>query len=402
MQPIPPGSLTGRVVDPSGAVVAGAKLTATSQATGLKREATSASDGGFLIPLLPSGTYTLTAGASGFQSYEQQGLIVAVNTTVNTTIVLQLGAVTDSVRVEANAEQIETRSGTLGQTIEQRKIIELPLNGRNAATLILLTPGTADLNASNARGAGDTSLTFRYPGALSVTSSGSRADGVNYQLDGGSNRDPYLNVNNPTPNPDALEEFSVQTNSFSAEHGNATGAVVNMVTKAGSNAFHGSAFDYLRNGALNARNFFAPQHDLIKRNQFGGTLGGPIAKNRLFFFGSYQGMVLRNVSGASTAVVPTAAQRGGDFSNLLPGNQLVDPITRQPFAGNIIPSSRLDPITAKLFAGTAGAHRGRTGGCDSNVPTARAKTRCWAASIISSPIIAFTAGTFWPAIRSTP
>ena len=359
----PTGSLTGKVVDPSGAVVAGAKLTATSQATGLKREATSASDGGVLIPLLPSGTYTLTAGASGFQGYEQQGLIVAVNTTVNTTIVLQLGAVTDSVRVEANAEQIETRSGTLGQTIEQRKIIDLPLNGRNAATLILLTPGTADLNASNARGAGDTSLTFRYPGALSVTSSGSRADGVNYQLDGGSNRDPYLNVNNPTPNPDALEEFSVQTNSFSAEHGNATGAVVNIVTKAGSNAFHGSAFDYLRNGALNARNFFAPQHDLIKRNQFGGTLGGPISKNRLFFFGSYQGMALRNVSGASTAVVPTAAQRGGDFSNLLPGNQLVDPITRVPFAGNILPANRLDPITAKLFAGlpvpTAGDGRVR-------------------------------------------
>ena len=139
---------------------------------------------------------------------------------------------------------------------------------------------------------------------------------------------------------------------FSAEHGNATGAVVNIVTKAGSNAFHGSAFDYLRNGALNARNFFAPQHDLIKRNQFGGTLGGPIAKDRLFFFGSYQGMVLRNVSGASTAVVPTAAQRSGDFSSLLPGNQLVDPDhPRSPSPGNILPSSRLDPITAKLFAG---------------------------------------------------
>src|SRR5215510_2997594 len=331
----PTGSLTGKVVDPSGAVVAGAKLTATSQTTGLKREATSASDGGFLIPLLPSGTYTLTAGASGFQGYEQQGLIVAVNTTVNTTIVLQLGAVTDSVRVEANAEQIETRSGTLGQTIEQSKIIDLPLNGRNAATLILLTAGTADLNASNARGAGDTSLTFRYPGALSVTSSGSRADGVNYQLDGGSNRDPYLNVNNPTPNPDALEEFSVQTNSFSAEHGNATGAVVNMVTKSGTNQFHGSAFDFFRNGALNSRNFFAARHDLIKRNQFGGTMGGPIVKDKLFFFGSYQGTIQRSVSGASTAIMPTAAQRDGNFSALLPGTQLVDPITRQPFPGNI-------------------------------------------------------------------
>jgi hypothetical protein len=347
----PTGAVSGKVIDPSGSLIAGAKLAVTSQATGLRREATSGSDGGFLFPLLPPGTYNLTAEASGFRGYEQRGVIVPVNVTVNATITLQLGAVTESVQVEANAEQVETRSGTLGQTIEQRKIIDLPLNGRNAATLILLTPGTADLNAGNARGAGDTALTFRYPGALSVTASGSRADGVNYQLDGGSNRDPYLNVNNPTPNPDALEEFSVQTNSFSAEHGNATGAVVNIVTKAGTNELHGSAFEYLRNGALNARNFFAPRHDLIKRNQFGGTLGGPIVKDRLFFFGSYQGTVLRNLSGASTAVMPTAAQRSGNFSNLLPGTQLVDPITRQPFPGNIIPADRLNPITAKLMAG---------------------------------------------------
>jgi len=347
----PTGTISGKVVDPSGAVVSGAKLSVASQTTGLKREATSASDGGFLFPLLPPGTYNLSAEATGFRSYEQRGIIVSVNATVNATLALQLGSVSESVSVEANADQVETRSGTLSQTVEQRKIVELPLNGRNATTLIFLTPGTADLNASNARGAGDTALTFRYPGALSVTSSGSRADGVNYQLDGGSNRDPYLNVNNPTPNPDALEEFSVQTNSFSAEYGNATGAVVNMVTKSGSNALHGSAFEFLRNGSLNARNFFAPKHDSIKRNQFGGTLGGPIMKDRLFFFGSYQGMTLRNITAASTAVMATAAQRGGDFSGLLPGQQIVDPETRQPFPGNMIPSNRLNPITAKLFEG---------------------------------------------------
>src|SRR6266545_509089 len=125
----PTGSITGKVVDPSGSVIPGAKLSATSQTTGLRREATSASDGGFLLPLLPPGTYNLSAGANGFQGYEQHGLIVTVNATINTTVTLQLGAVTDSIRVEANAEQVETRSGTLGQTIEQRKIVELPLNG---------------------------------------------------------------------------------------------------------------------------------------------------------------------------------------------------------------------------------------------------------------------------------
>lgn len=345
------GGIAGRVVDPSGSVISGAKLSVESQTTGLRREAASAGDGGFIFPLLPPGTYNLTAEASGFRKYEQRGLVVPVNVTVSSAVALQLGSLTESVQVEANAGQINTQSGTLGQTIEARKIIELPLNGRNAATLILLTPGTADLNAGNARGAGDTALTFRYPGALSVTSSGARADGVNYQLDGGSNRDPYLNVNNPTPNPDALEEFSVQTNAFSAEHGNATGAVVNIVTKSGTNQFHGSAFEFFRNGALNSRNFFAARHDLIKRSQFGGTFGGPIVKDRLFFFGSYQGMILRSVSGASTAIVPTTAQRSGDFSSLLPGTRLVDPITREPFAGNLIPISRLNPITQKLFQG---------------------------------------------------
>jgi hypothetical protein len=345
------GGVAGRVVDPSGALVASAKLTITSQATGLHRDATTAADGGFVFPLLPPGAYNLVAEASGFRHYEQRGVTVPVNVTVSLTVTLQLGAISESVQVEGNAEQLATRSGTLSQTVEQRKIVELPLNGRNAASLILLTPGTADLNAGNARGAGDTSLTFRYPGALSVTSSGGRADGVNYQLDGGSNRDPYLNVNNPTPNPDALEEFSVQTNAFSAEHGNATGAVVNVVTKSGTNEFHGSGFEFFRNGALNARNFFAARHDLIKRSQFGGTMGGPIVKDRLFFFGSYQGTIQRSVSGASTAIMPTAAQREGNFSALLPSTQLVDPITRQPFPGNIIPTNRLDPITAKLFKG---------------------------------------------------
>jgi hypothetical protein len=345
----PTGTIAGRVVDPSGSVIVSAKLTVASQSTGLLREASSASDGGYVFPLLPPGTYTLTAEAQGFRRYEQRGITVPVNVTVSATVTLQLGALTESISVEANAELVDTRSGTLRQTVDQRKIIELPLNGRNAATLVLLTPGTADLNASNARGAGDTALTFRYPGALSVTSSGARADGVNYQLDGGSNRDPYLNVNNPTPNPDALEEFSVQTNSFSAEHGNATGAVVNIVTKSGTNQFHGSAFEFLRNGSLNARNFFAARHDLIKRNQFGGTLGGPILKDKLFFFGSYQGTILRSISGTSTAVVPTDAQRRGDFSALR--TQLVDPATRQPFAGNQIPVDRLNPITGELLKG---------------------------------------------------
>ncbi len=343
----PTGGIAGKVSDPSGARILGAKLSVTAAATGLTRETTSGSDGGYLFTLLPPGDYALTVQASGFQTYEQRGITVVANGTATVSVTLAIGSISDHVTVEGNADLVDTTSGTLRQTIDANKIMELPLPARNAATLILLTPGTADLNAGNARGAGDTSLTFRYPGAQSVTSSGSRADGVNYQLDGGSNRDPYLNVNNPFPNPDALQEFSVQTNNFSAEHGSATGAIVNIVTKSGTNEFHGSAFDYLRNGSLNARNFFLESHDLLKRNQFGGTLGGPIVKNKLFFFGSYQKTIVRNIGGSSTAVLPTPEQRLGNFEGF--PKTILDPTTGLPFAGNRIPQDRFNPVSLKLL-----------------------------------------------------
>ena len=155
-------------------------------------------------------------------------------------VALQVGDVAETVVVEATATQVETRSGSLGQVVNQQKIVELPLNGRNAATLVLLAPGTADLTAGNSRGAGDTTHSANYPGAQSISSNGSRSEGTNYFLDGASNQDPWTNANNPFPNPDALEEFSVQTNSYSAEFGRASGAVVNIVTRSGSNQLHGS------------------------------------------------------------------------------------------------------------------------------------------------------------------
>src|SRR5205085_1517055 len=215
--------------------------------------------------------------------------------------------------------------------------------GRNAAALVLLAPGTADLQAGNARGRGDTQQTATYPGAQSITSNGARADDINYNLDGGSNQDHYTNVNNPFPNPDALEEFSVQTNSYSAEYGRGSGAIVNVVTKSGTNDFHGSAFDFLRNGDLNARNFFAPAADQLKRNQFGGSIGGPILKNKLFFFGAYQGTQSRNVTQANSATVPTAAERSGDFSSI--PRPLVNPFTNVPFPNNQIPVSDFAPAS---------------------------------------------------------
>src|SRR3954451_7668683 len=343
----PTGAIAGSVADSSGGSGAGAKVVATSLTTNLTRTAVTAADGGFLFPLMPVGSYTVSVEATGFRRFEQRGVDVRADATASVSVVMQVGSVPDTVTVEANGEMVETRSGTLASVVGQQKIVELPLNGRNAASLVTLAPGTIDLNTNTARGSGDTQQGATYPGAQSISSNGARADGVNYQLDGGSNIDHYTNVNNPLPNPDALQEFSVQTNNYSAEHGRASGAVVNAVTKSGTNQFHGSAFEFLRNGALNARNFFAPTADALKRNQFGGSVGGPIKRNRLFFFGTYQGTQIRNISTGNTAFVLTAAQRQGDFSSIK--TPLIDPFTKQPFPNNQIPASRFSPVTNKLL-----------------------------------------------------
>src|SRR5437870_1527248 len=343
----PTGTIAGTVLDPSGAAVVGAKITATNIATGFTRDTQSTVDGTYLFPLLPVGTYSIGVEAAGFRRSEQKGIQVKADQSSAVSISLQIGATTETISVEANADLVETRSGALSRVVTQQNIVELPLNGRNAASLVLLAPGTADLQAGNARGRGDTQQTATYPGAQSITSNGARADDINYNLDGGSNQDHYTNVNNPFPNPDALEEFSVQTNSYSAEYGRGSGAIVNVVTKSGTNQLHGSAFEFLRNGDMNARNFFARTHDFLKRNQFGGSLGGPIKKDRLFFFGTYQGTTLRNVSLGNSATVLTDPQRQGNFSGLT--RQLVDPATGQAIPGNILPASRIDPVATKLF-----------------------------------------------------
>src|SRR5712691_8742391 len=245
----PAGTISGTVLDSSSAPVPRARVTVTNTATGLNRETSTASDGGFVFPLVPVGPYTVSVEAPGFRRFEQRGVTVATDRNATVPIVLQVGDVAETVTVEAHAGLVETRSGTLGQVVNQQKIVELPLNGRNAATLVLLSPGTADLGAPNSRGAGDVTHAADYPGAQAITSNGSRSEGVNYFLDGASNQDPWTNVNNPFPNPDALEEFSVQTNNYSAEYGRASGAVVNIVTKSGTNQLHGTMFEFLRNGA---------------------------------------------------------------------------------------------------------------------------------------------------------
>ena len=206
---------------------------------------------------------------------------------------LQPGATTQTVVVEGYAAQVDTSTSTLGQVVERQRISGLPLNGRNVAQLVLTVPGA--VNAPN--GGADQGATKTFPSAVTYSANGSRQAQISYQLDGGNYVDEYTNVNQPFPFPDALEEFSVQTSNYTAQYGQNAGAVVNVITKSGTNSFHGDAFWFVRNPAFNAQNFFATPttHDQIKRNQFGGTMGGPIIREKIFFFGGYQRTTFRNV-----------------------------------------------------------------------------------------------------------
>src|SRR5260370_796025 len=224
---------------------------------------------------------------------------------------------------------------------QQKQINDLPLNGRNVLQLMQLTPGT--LVGS---GTFNQSATRPEVGSQLISASGGRGNSTTFVLDGGLHEDPYTEVANVAPNPDAIQEFSFQTNNYSAKVGGRGGGVVNMVTRSGSNGFHGSLYEYVRNHKINARNFFASTDDGLKRNQYGVSLGGPVIKNRTFFFFSWQGTQLRQRPPLSTTIVPTQAQRQGDFSTMSP---LADPVTKQPIPGNIIPASQLDPVSQKVL-----------------------------------------------------
>src|SRR5581483_5517073 len=267
-------------------------------------------------------------------------LQVDQNATVN--VALQVGAVSEQVSVSAEAVSVDTRTATPHTVINQKQINDLPLNGRNVLQLTQLTPGTLV-----GTGTYNQAATRPEAGTQLVSASGGRGNSTTFVLDGGINEDPYTEVSNVVPNPDAIQEFSFETNNYGAKFGGRGGGVVNMVTRSGSNDFHGSLFEYLRNHNLNARNFFAPGDDGLKRNQYGFSFGGPIVRNKTFFFGSWQGTQLRQRPATQTTVVPTAAQKQGNFSSL--SRQLTDPATGQPFPGNIIPQARIDPVSLKVL-----------------------------------------------------
>ena len=338
------GAITGVVMDSTDAVIPGASVEVQNEGTNAVYSGTTSQLGLFNFRGLPVGVYTLRVESPGFRRHEASGIQTQVNEAARVDVTLEIGQVAETVEVAAEVVAVDTQSATLKTVVDQRRVEGLPLNGRNPTQLMQLVAGV-----SVYRGAGVTSGTT-YPGVTPVSVNGSRGNATNYILDGGQNNDHYSNAPVPLPNPDALQEFSVQTNNFSAEFGRNAGGIVNAVTKSGTNELHGSGFLYMRHHDLNAADFFAPpspdnpnekRNDGLKRNQFGGTVGGPIIRDRTFFFFSYQGTRIRrrpNEIGRNTF---TAAERQGDFSGS--SRDIMDPKAGSAFPNKMIPQDRIFP-----------------------------------------------------------
>jgi hypothetical protein len=336
-------SLGGTVRDPSGAGIPDAAVNILNVQTGFSLDTRTNTSGAFLFSRLPVGTYLLRVEKQGFSAYVQDQIALTVDQSANLSIAMQIGQLSDEVTVTGTAELITTRTATGGQLIGEQQIAELPLQGRRPERLMYLAAGTVDLGRNACRICGQGGV---YPGEETAGVNGTGQGQVQFQLDATSHNDTYLNTSLPFPNPDAVQEFNLQSSNFTAEYGNAGGGIVNVVVKSGTNDIHGTAFHFLRDGSLNARQFFAPTQDTLKRNQSGGSVGGPVLRNKLFYFATFQGTRIRSTPEGIVQFVPTEAQRRGDFSAL--STQLVDPVTRQPLVNNQIPADRISPV-AKYF-----------------------------------------------------
>jgi hypothetical protein len=300
--------INGAVRDSSGLAVPGATIKVTQTATGAVRTATSGADGGFIFPNLAIGPYLLEVSKDGFSKYAQSGIVLQVDSNPTIDVALQVGSVSEQVLVQADAALVETHSTGVGQVVDSQRVSELPLNGRDPHELIFLAG-----MASTAAGVTNLNSVRNYPTVI-VSVAGGQGSGVSYLLDGAAHQDPYNSASLPLPFPDALQEFKVETSALPAQYGYHAAAAVNAVTKSGSNEFHGDLFEFLRNGDLNARDFFAATRDSLKRNQFGGVVGGPAKKDKLFFFGGYQRTDQRSDPSGLTGFVPTPAMQAGDFT----------------------------------------------------------------------------------------
>src|SRR5580765_3674521 len=331
------GQINGVVTDNTGAVVPGVTVKAQEVATGLSRDTVSGVDGRYTFTSLRPTTYDITAELQGFRTSQRKGLLLQANENLTVNFAIEVGSLSETLTVTGESPTVDVTSSVLSEVVDQKRIVELPLNGRDAAKLSTLVAGMVLTAVDQESGK-------TIPGALRLATNGAEARQVSFRRDGTSHTDPYFQQNQPFPFPDALQEFSIQTSNYSAAQGNSAGAVVNAITRSGTNDFHGGTFDYLRDRTFNARNFFSPEKDFLKRQQYGGFLGGPIQHNQTFFFG-WQGTQLHNVGTTKTATVPTAEQRAGNFGSAI----VRDPLTGQPFPNNQIPLSRFDPASLAVL-----------------------------------------------------
>ncbi|MBT9332412.1 TonB-dependent receptor [Paracidobacterium acidisoli] len=336
-------TITGQITDNSKSAIPGASVVVVDTATGLTYKATSDSQGAYVLTNLTPDTYRLTVSMAGFQTSTQENLIVRVGDRATVDVMLQVGAITENVTVQAAAASVDLQSPTVSTVIDNTMTKELPLNGRDVLQLAQLAPDSGPTSPGPYnQGASRPDLSNAYVGI-----SGGRGDSTAFYLDGALNEDVLTQIANVFPNPDAIQEFSLDTSTFSAKFAGLGGGVMNVVTRGGGNQIHGTAFEFLRNSALNGRNYFQATQDGLKRNQFGGTIGGPIRKDRAFAFFSFQRTTVRQNPINSTTVL-TQAQRNGDFSSS--SKQLSNPFTGAKYAGNQISPSTFDSAASQILA----------------------------------------------------
>jgi hypothetical protein len=357
-------TLFGTVTDTAGAVIPNATVTVTQIETNLTRSTITKEDGAYRAELLPVGSYRVKVEANGFKSLERTGITLTAMEAAHLDLVLSVGVASETVSVTSELPLVNSANATLGRTVDNKEIDNLPLVNRNVYQLLTLTAGVQSSTSTNLLG---------YPEQHTIIngSTDSTVGQVSYYLDGGTNMSGLRNTGNILPNPDAIREFVVQTNNFSAQFGRTSAGIVTVLTKSGTNSVHGSVFEFNRNTAFNATTHAATNNLPYHRNQFGATVGGPIRHDRTFFFGSYGGLRQSTSSLLTGAIVPSQAQRGGNFSENLPTSSgaigtncnmtlsaadraagkfiVCNPTTRQPYASNIIPSTALDPAVQNII-----------------------------------------------------
>src|SRR5215472_4334204 len=335
-------AIQGSVLDPDGGAIAGATVTITQPSTGLAHAVVTSPEGAYEIRYLVPGEYTVEVHLAGFQGERQSGVVIQLGQQARIDFRLKVSAVQETVEVNAGVPLLQTENATIAGVVDQERVTTLPINGRRFDDLAVLTPGVSvynpDLHSSSTDGS-------------QIGGNGGRLIWGQVNVDGitmVNNRHNYVNL---YPSLDAIEEFKVQTGNYSAEYGGNAGTNINIQLKSGTKQFHGELFDFFRNEALDARNYFAPApnpKNELRQNQFGGTLGGPVWKDKTFFFASYEG--IRSIADApSQGIVMTQGQRNGDFSYLLPNVQLIDPATGAPIPGNIIPQSKIDAVAQNII-----------------------------------------------------